>query len=102
MNILITAANSAPAYKLKNQLNSDDIVMGDYMDLPDFMLKPGKLIRLPNPASTSYTHEMLALCLDMGIEVLYLFREQEIALLLKAETLFNEYNIKILPTGNEL
>ena len=66
------------------------------MDLPDFMLKPGKLIRLPDPKSASYTHEMLTLCLDMGVEALYLFRQPEIDLLLKAETLFNEYNIKIL------
>jgi hypothetical protein len=76
--------------------------MGDYMDLPDFMLKPGKMVRLPNPASASYTHEMLALCLDMGIEAIYLFRDQEAAMLLKAEILFNEYNIKILPKENEL
>ena len=102
MSILITAANSAPAYKLKNLLNSDNLIMGDHMDLPDFMLKPGKLIRLPDPKSVSYTHEMLTLCLDMGIEAIYLFREQEILLLLKAETLFNEYNIKILVKGNEL
>lgn len=102
MNILITAANSAPAYKLKNLLNSDAVIMGDYMDLPDFMLKPGKLIRLPNPASVSYTHEMLTLCLDMSVETVYVFREQEAGLLLESETLFNEYNIKILTKGNEL
>ncbi|MDN5288424.1 MAG: hypothetical protein JWR38_4698 [Mucilaginibacter sp.] len=76
--------------------------MGDYLDLPDFMLKPGKLIRLPDPNSASYTHEMLTLCLDMDIEAVYLFREQETELLLKSETLFNEYNIKILVKGNEL
>lgn len=102
VNILITAANSAPAYKLKNQLSSDYVVMGDHLDLPDFMLKPGKLIRLPDPQSPSYTHEMLTLCLDMGVDNVYLFREPEITLLLKAETLFNEYNIKILVKGNEL
>ena len=102
MSILITAANSAPAYKLKNLLNGDNVIMGDHMDLPDFMLKPGKLIRLPDPKSTSYTHEMLTLCLDMGVETVYLFRQAEIDLLLEAETLFNEYNIKILVEGNEL
>ncbi|NHA04392.1 hypothetical protein G7092_11325 [Mucilaginibacter sp. HC2] len=102
MSILITAANSASAYKLKNQLNSDNIIMGDHMDLPDFMLKPGKLIRLPDPKSVSYTHEMLTLCLDMGVEAIYLFRQTEIDLLLKAQILFNEYNIKILVEGNEL
>jgi len=102
VNILITAANSALAYKLKNQLNRDDVVMGDHMDLPDFMLKPGKMIRLPDPKSVSYTHEMLTLCLNMGIEAIYLFREPETQLLLKAEILFNEYNIKILTKVNEL
>ena len=102
MNILITAANSASAYKLKNQLSNDNVIMGDHLDLPDFMLKPGKLIRLPDPNSVSYTHEMLTLCLDLGVGAIYLFREPEIELLLKAETLFNEYNIKILVKGNEL
>lgn len=76
--------------------------MGDHMDLPDFMLKPGKLIRLPDPKSVSYTHEMLTLCLDMGVEAIYLFRQTEIDLLLKAQILFNEYHIKILVEGNEL
>jgi hypothetical protein len=102
VNILITAATTAQAYKLKNQLNSDTVVLGDYLDLPDFMLKPGKMVRLPNPQSASYTHEMLTLCLDLGVEIVYLFRELEVELLLKAETLFNEYNIKILPEVNEI
>jgi len=102
VSILITAANSAPAYKLKKLLNSDSVIMGDHLDLPGFMLKPGKLIRLPDPKSTSYTHEMLTLCLDMDVETVYLFRQAEVDLLLEAETLFNEYNIKILVEGNEL
>ena len=76
--------------------------MGDYMDLPDFMLKPGKMIRLPDPKSVSYTHEMLTLCLDMNIEVVYVFRLEEKELILQSETLFNEYNIKIVTEGNEL
>lgn len=102
VNVLITAANSAPAYKLKSRLNNENIVMGDHMDLPDFMLKPGKMIRLPDPESVSYTHEMLTLCLDIGIEVVYVFRLEEKELLLQSETLFNEYNIKIVAEENDL
>ncbi len=102
MKILITAANSAQAYKLKNKLKGENIIMGDHMDLPDFMLKPGELIRLPSPASSSYTHEMLALCLDLGVEVAYVFRAEEIALLKQSEVLFNEYNITILAGDDEL
>jgi hypothetical protein len=102
LKILITAANAAPAYKLKNKLNADDVIMGDHMDLPDFMLKPGKLVRLPNPASSSYTHEMLALCLDLAVEQVYLFREAELELIKQSEVLFNEYNITILAGDNEV
>lgn len=102
MKILVTAANSAQAYKLKNKLTADDITLGDYMDLPDFMLKPGQLIRLPNPQSASYTHEMLALCLDLGVDEVYLLREAEIALIQQSEVLFNEYNIKIVAGADEI
>ncbi|WP_091153549.1 hypothetical protein [Mucilaginibacter pineti] len=102
MNILITAANSASAYRLKNQLSDNNIIMGDYMDLPDFMLKPGKMVRLPDPKSVSYTHEMLTLCLDLGVEALYLLRPQEMELIKQSEILFNEYQIKIVAGVNEI
>ena len=102
MKILITAANAAQAYKQKNKLSGAEIIMGDYMDLPDFMLKPGQLIRLPNPASPSYSHEMLALCLDLGVGSVYLFREQETVLLKQSEVLFNEYNIKIIAGDDDV
>jgi hypothetical protein len=102
LNILITAANSAPAYRLKNQLSEDNIIMGDYMDLPDFMLKPGKMVRLPDPKSVSYTHEMLTLCLDLGVEALYMLRPQEMELIKQSEILFNEYQIKIVAGVNEI
>lgn len=102
MNILITAATTAPAYKLKNKLTSEGVIMGDHLDLPDFMLKPGKFIRLPDPASLSYTHEMLTLCLDLDVKVIYLFRTAEIKLLKQSEVLFNEYQIKIAMGADEL
>jgi hypothetical protein len=95
MSILITAATSAQAYQLKNKLEGQDIILGDHMDLPEFMVKTGKMIVLPKPTSASYTHEMLALCLDKGVEQVYLLRADETELLLKAETLFNEYNITL-------
>ncbi|PWK79661.1 hypothetical protein LX99_00119 [Mucilaginibacter oryzae] len=95
MSILITAATSAQAYQLKSKLQGQDIILGDHLDLPEFMVKTGKMIVLPKPASASYTHEMLTLCLDKNITQVYLLRPEEIELLLKAETLFNEYNITL-------
>jgi hypothetical protein len=96
VNILITAANSAGAYRLKNQLNSDTIILGDYNQLPDVMLKSGKMIKLPNPASVAYAHEMLTLCLDKDITTVYPLNNDEMALLNEAAQLFKEYNIDIL------
>jgi hypothetical protein len=96
MNILITAANSADAYKLKNQLNTDNVILGDYLELPAFMLNNANMVRLPNPSSVSYTHEMLTLCLDKNISSVYALREEEGLLLNNAVQLFNEYGIEIV------
>ena len=91
MNILITAATSAEAHKLKNQFASDTIILGDYTELPAFL----KIIKLPSPTSMSYAHEMLTLCLDRGIEQVYALGEVEQRLLREAEQLFGEYGIEI-------
>jgi len=93
---LITAAATAEAYKLKNKLDSNNIILGDYLDLPAFMLASANMIRLPNPTSIAYAHEMLTLCLDRQIDRVYAMREEEVALLKEAEQLFTEYGIKIV------
>jgi len=92
MKILITSATSAEAHKLKNQFKGDIVVLGDYTELPAFM----QLIKLPNPASMSYAHEMLTLCLDNGIEKVYALQDEEYEGLVKAEQLFNEYGIELV------
>ena len=101
MKTLITAANSAKAQQLKIKLNATDVILGDYKDLPAFMLSP-ELIKLPNPLSSSYAHEMLTLCLDKGVTVLYPLRDEELTVLKQAELLFDEYGIRITKQPNEL
>jgi len=96
MYTLITAATSAQAYKLKNSLNSENVILGDYMELPAIMLKNSNMIKLPNPESASYAHEMLTLCLDKNISTLYVLTEIEKMNLKPSETLFNEYGIAIV------
>ncbi len=96
MKTLITAANSAEAQRLKNNLTAETVVLGDYRELPAFMLKSGQMIRLPNPDSIAYTHEMLALCLDNDVKVIYPLTALEAALLKQAEQLFKEYDITIV------
>ena len=96
MNILITAANSVHAQQLKNKLDSANIILGDYFDLPSFMLGTANMITLPNPESVSYAHEMLTVCLDKNITTIYLLRNKEIECLSVAKQLFNEYGIELV------
>lgn len=98
MAILITSANSVAAHQLKNKLADADVILGDYHDLPAFMLKTGAMISLPNPASAAYSHQMLTLCLDHHIHTIYALRNEEAKLLQEAQQLFMEYNINIIYT----
>lgn len=95
MYTLITAANSAEAYSLKNALNKEYILLGDYMELPDILIQSGKVLKLPDPQNVAYTHQMLALCLDKSVDTIYPLREQEKQPLFNARQLFYEYNIEI-------
>ena len=95
MSILITSANSAAAYQLKSKLNVDEVILGDYEELPALMVKSGAMIKLPSPKSASYSHQMLTLCLDKGIQTVYPLREEEAILLKEAKQLFKEYDINI-------
>lgn len=102
MNVLITSALSAEAHRLKSKLTTTTVILGDYNDVPAFMLTQGKLIKLPNPQSFSYTHEMLALCLDNAIDTVYVLESKEAELLKESKQLFTEYNIDIQVPGNEI
>ncbi|MGF7080600.1 hypothetical protein [Mucilaginibacter sp. UYCu711] len=102
MIALITSALSAEAYRLRSKVDAADVILGDYNDVPAFMLTPGKFIKLPNPQSFSYTHEMLALCLDNAIDTVYVLDSKEAELLMESKQLFTEYNIDIQLPGNEI
>jgi len=95
VKVLITSANSAAAHQLKNKLNTDTVILGDYLELPAFMVKNGSMVRLPDPKSGSYSHQMLTLCLDNAIDAVYPLSKEEAILLMESEQLFKEYNIQI-------
>ena len=96
MYTLITAATSSQAYQVKNKLNTEDILLGDYLELPSFMLNAANMLLLPHPKSIAYAHEMLTLCLDRDIDTIYALRAEELANLGEAVQLFNEYGISIV------
>ena len=102
MYTLITGAASAEAHSLKTALTAEQVLLGDYMELPGILVNSGTVIRLPEPKSPSYTHQILALCLDRKINTVYPLREQEKELLLNAKQLFQEYDIKIKTTDDKV
>ncbi|HEY4197092.1 MAG TPA: hypothetical protein VGM63_16230 [Mucilaginibacter sp.] len=102
MYTLITAANSSGAYSLKNTLAADHTLLGDYLELPDLLIKSGKVLRLPDPRNAAYTHQMLALCLDKDIDTIYALRDEEMHLLQNAKQLFIEYNIIIKAADDKI
>jgi hypothetical protein len=97
MSILITAANSAQAYRLKSLLGkSENVFLGDYMDLPELMVKNGTMLKTPRPDSPSYAHEMLTLCLDNGINMVFPLRQAELLPLAEARVLFLEFDVQLI------
>jgi hypothetical protein len=95
MYTLITGATTAIAYKVKNSLADENIILGDYAELPSTMLSK-TMIQLPNPASPSYAHQMLALCLDKEIDHIFALKDDERSQLNSAKQLFVEYGITIM------
>jgi hypothetical protein len=102
MFTLITAANTSLAYHLKNSLDTEYVLLGDYLELPELLVQSGKMLNLPDPESASYTHQVLALCLDKNIDTIYALRKPEAQLLLASKQLFYEYGITILVTDDKI
>jgi adenine/guanine phosphoribosyltransferase-like PRPP-binding protein len=98
VKVLITSASSAGAHKLKNTLQNAEIVLGDQVAMPAFM----RILKLPPVTSDAYAHEMLTLCLDQGIDTVYLLDTVEARVLLLSKQLFKEYNIDLLDGHHNL
>lgn len=90
--ILLTGAASAGAFKVKSLFPLGDIVMGDYEPLPPMP----SLIILPSPASATYIHDLLKICLVESVTEIYPIRRAELLALLKAKSLFAEYGTRLV------
>jgi len=102
MSILITAATAAQAYKLKAKLgNNEKILLSDYLELPQPMVKSGAMIQTPDPKNASFAHLMLTLALDNQITKIYPLRAIELTALQEAQTLFAEFDIELCTPENE-
>lgn len=97
MNILISAAATAYAYQLERMIHgAEKVFFADSADLPQFMLKDRKFIRIPAGSSSSFAHELLTACLDHNIEKVFVLRRAEIKALAEAKVLFAEFGIEAM------
>lgn len=97
MNILITGATTSKAYQLERLLNRpDEIILADSAELPAFLLKTKRFLKIPDENASTFVHELLALCLDHDVKEVYPLRPQEVAGLVSARLLFEEYGIKVM------
>lgn len=101
-NVLITEALSAASHRFKKTITGNNILMGDFNELPEVMLKSGAIRKLPNPQSASYPHQILAFCLDNNVNTVYTLNEDEFDALQPAAQLFLEYGIDIQLVKNDL
>lgn len=80
---------------MKSQSNDQQIILGDYNDIPAVMVNTLHIYSLPHPHSSSYPHQMLAYCLDKGVDKIYILDGSEMDALQPAILLFSEYGIDI-------
>ncbi len=102
MSILITGALSAQAHGFKKDYAHETILMGDFNDIPELMIRSGAIKKLPHPDSASYPHQMLTFCLDNNINAVYALNRLEFEGLETAMQLFTEYGIDIQLVKNDL
>ncbi len=84
--VLITAASNAIAYQLAYHLPHDEILFAD---------TKGQKIIIPEGDKVSFAHELLSLCLDLGVDLVFPLKASEQKALTEAKVLFEEYEITL-------
>ncbi|OAQ39676.1 hypothetical protein A5893_08820 [Pedobacter psychrophilus] len=90
MKILITSHQSEASGKLAYLLKDFEIVFGDLS------------IDFPKVDSVSLAHEILKFSLDHSITHIYPTRHEDLAPLRKSKILFDEFDIKIMTSNDDL
>jgi hypothetical protein len=96
MIVLITGAASAAAFRLRRLLEFDEVIFADHLDLPQSIFKETRFMQIPAGDSPSFAHQLLKMCLDNHIEMVFPLRLQELRPLAEAKVLFEEYGITLV------
>lgn len=100
MKILITGGKTATALKLIKAFNGDEILLGDYGDMPSVNTGSYTFTELGEWNAEVLAHNLLTKCLDYGVDVVLPIYEAEIEALSKSLVLFDEFGLKVLSPKN--
>lgn len=96
MKTLITGGKSAQALKLLKAFTADQVILGDYGEIPSYASAQYQFISLGERNDDTIAHNLLNTCLDQGIDRLLPLYSFELEAVAKSAILFEEFNIHVL------
>lgn len=104
-NVLITQGIRPFAQRVARELLplETTITFGSADEMPDVLINTGNYLRIAQPKTAAFVHEMLKICLDHAVDALIPLGRSELLPLAEARQLFAEYGIAIwLPSITDL
>jgi len=96
LKTLITGGKSAQALKLLKAFSGDQVILGDYGDMPSFVSSQYQLMDLGPRNDDTIAHNLLNACLDQEADRLLPIYSFELEAVSKSAVLFEEFNIHVL------
>jgi hypothetical protein len=96
LKTLITGGKSAQALKLLKAFTGDQILLGDYGDMPSLSAAQYQFVSLGELNLDTIAHTLLNSCLDLSVDRLVPLRDFELEAVMKSAVLFEEFSIHIL------
>jgi hypothetical protein len=96
LKTLITGGKSAQAQKILKAFTGDQILLGDYGDMPSFASAQYQFVSLGERNDDTIAHTLLNACLDQQADRLLPLYSFELEAVMRSAVLFEEFNIHVL------
>ena len=96
MKTLITGGKSAQALKILKAFTNDQVLLGDYGDMPSFASAQYQFVSLGEKNEETIAHTLLNACLDQQADRLLPLYQFELEAVMRSAILFEEFNIHVL------
>jgi hypothetical protein len=96
LKTLITGGKSAQALKILKAFTNDQVLLGDYGDMPSFASTQYQFVSLGEKNEETIAHTLLNACLDQEADRLLPLYQFELEAVMRSSILFKEFNIHVL------